>query len=398
MAATVISVSNAIQLTAAIRAVKGGETIKLAPGDYGSVTINGRNLKSNVTITSADPSNDASFSSLRVATSSNWTFDDIDLHKVLAKGQGDWTQTAYISGSQNITMRGLDVTGSMDKNSWNDGWGIRVSYSKDVQILDSTFEQLKIAAIFDHSTDLVLAGNTVTDVREGFDFAAVHRLTVAQNHFSNFTPNYKAGDHSDAIQVWTMGVNEGSSQIMVRDNVMLMGASGGVQGIHISTEVPAYRFTDVTVQNNLYYGDAQVAIHLNGVDGGVVRSNTLVTAVGGVLEAGIMIRNDTNIEVDHNISPLTLVFGGSKNINVHDNIDLWDRYYNKTGSSVDSIFGSAPTPGAPVDMSAFVVKAGSLAAAAQAGFSAIAGIGAASFDLANPATYHNLANSHLHIA
>lgn len=92
MPAITINVSNAAQLAAAIRSAKGGETILLAAGDYGALSIKGRMLSETVTIKSADPANDARISDLRIDKSSGFRIEDIDLNRPLKAGEADFTQ------------------------------------------------------------------------------------------------------------------------------------------------------------------------------------------------------------------------------------------------------------------------------------------------------------------
>ena len=383
-----INVSTAAQLTAAIKAVKGGETILLAPGDYGSVLIKARTLGATVTIKSADSAHDAVFSDLRIANSSGFAFNDIDIHRPLKAGEAEWTQAVYVSNSSKIDFIGVDFTGSMDGNAWNDGVGLRVSYSNNVRVIDSTFEQWTNSALFDHDTGLALVGNSVTAVREGFDFAAVHNVSIARNSFTGFTPNYAAGDHSDAIQVWNNGVKEGSSHIDIRDNVILQGANGGTQGIFITTQdpTPAYRHSDITIENNLYNGDARHGITLAGVDGALIRGNTVTSAPGGRLEAGINLTDTQNVVVDHNVAPLLLANGSNPGAVWSNNVDIWDRT-QKAGVTLASVFTGSATG---LDVSAYALKAGGAAAVGHAGFTAVDGIGAASFDLGHLAAYAHL--------
>ncbi len=390
-----IRVSTAMQLQIAIATVKGGETILLAPGDYGNVLIKYRNVASTVTIKSADPLHDANFKDLRIDQSAGFRFDDIDIHRVMGKGEADWTPLTYISNSSRISFVGVDFFGSLDKNSWNDGYGLRVGTSKDISVVDSTFEQLHIGAIYDHVTGVVLAGNTVTDVREGFDFAAVHEATIAQNRFSGFAPNLAAGDHSDAIQFWNAGVNEGSSRVVIRDNAILVGTNGGTAGIFVQAEDlnPLYRHTDFTVVNNLYNGEARNGITLSGVDRATVSGNTLTTSAGALYDPALILTNTTKVVADHNILPLLLQIGDKGSV-LTDNVDVWDMAYKK-GVTLDSLFGPV-AKGTTLDVASFAVKAGTGAAAIGAGFHSVDGIGAASFDLSH--TYASIGAALSHIA
>jgi len=382
-----VNVATQAQLSAALAAAKGGETILLAPGDYGQLTIVRKSFADTVTIKSADSAHDASLTGLRVADSAGIVFDDIDVHRVLAAGEADFVQAAYVSGSSRISFIGVDFTGSMDNNAWNDGVGLRVSYSRDVKILDSTFEQLNNAIVFDHDTGLTVVGNTVTAVREGFDFAAVHNVVIAQNLFTAFQPNWQKSDHSDAIQFWNNRVDEGSTHVAIRDNVILQGVNYGSQGIFIRAENPAFRHSDFVIENNLYNGDARHGITVTGTNGAVIRGNTVTSAPGGMLESGISIGNTSNVIVEKNIAPLLLDNGNNTALVWRDNVDIWDSKTGK-GAALAGIFAGTATGG---DIAAYAVKASGATAALHAGFTNLDGIGAASFDLANLASYSHLA-------
>ena len=387
MAAKTITVSTNAQLTAALRTARGGETILLAPGDYGGIRLASLNPASTVTIRSADPAHGAVLSDLRIDRSSNFSFSNIDVHRPLAAGEPDHTQAAYISNSSNLSFVGMHFTGSMDNNAWNDGVGLRISYSKNVNVLGSSFEQWNNALTFDHDTGLVVAGNTVRAVREGMDFAAVHNVVVDRNSFTAFQPNYAAGDHSDSIQFWNNGVKEGSDHVTISDNVILQG-SNQVQGIFISAELPdlAYKMSNFIVENNLYNGDARNAISLIGIYDSIIRGNTVTTSPNPRLEAGINIRDTTNVTVDHNIAPLLLSSGKNTGAVWSANLDIWDSN-QKQGIALDSVFGAKGGTGQ--DVAAYALKAGGAAALAHAGFALADGTGAA-FDVSHLAGYSHL--------
>ena len=366
-----IAVANAAQLAAAVAGAKGGEVILLAAGDYGALTIKNKAFADAVTIKSADSANDAVFNSIRVHAASGIVFDDIDVSRPLLKGESDATQAVYVSESSRIDFVRSDFYGSLDNNPWNDGQGLRVSDSMHIRVVDSTFQQFNVAGGFTRTSGLTIVGNSVTDVREGFDFAAVSKVMIAQNRLTGFDPNYAAGDHSDAIQFWNAGVNQGSSQVVIRDHIILQGANGGTQGIFIRDENPLLRHSDFTIENNLYNGDARHGITVNGVDGVVIRGNTVTSAPGGYLEAGININNTTNALVERNITPLLLQDKRNVGLTMRDNIDIWDGK-TKVGLTLAQVF-DAPSGG--------LFSEGNYVAKGAAGFHGFEGIGAASFDL-----------------
>jgi len=191
MPAITLKVSNAVQLTAAIRSAKGGETILLAAGDYGMISIKGRMLADTVTIKSADPGNDARISDLRIDRSSGFRIEDVDLNRPLRAGEAHFTPAAHISTSYNIQLAGIDFGGSMDGNSRNDGIAVRVNGGSGVSITDSTFGQWNQAGVFANTTNLTISGNSVTGVTKTFAFTSVSASTVSDNSFVGIAPDWR---------------------------------------------------------------------------------------------------------------------------------------------------------------------------------------------------------------
>ncbi len=86
MAVQTITVANAAELNQALASATGGETILLAAGNYGKLSLNGTQFASNVTIKSADPNAMASFSEVYLNQASNVTFDTIIFDIQLQRG------------------------------------------------------------------------------------------------------------------------------------------------------------------------------------------------------------------------------------------------------------------------------------------------------------------------
>ena len=81
---TTFTVSSAAELTATLSKSQSGDVIQLAGGNYGKVLISGINIAGNVTITSADPQNQAVINGLMVKASSGLTFSHLDFSNVVA--------------------------------------------------------------------------------------------------------------------------------------------------------------------------------------------------------------------------------------------------------------------------------------------------------------------------
>ena len=76
MSSVTVNVASAAELKAALANASGGETIVLAPGDYGALSFK-HQLPSEVTITSADADHPAVFERVSLNGASNLTFDHV---------------------------------------------------------------------------------------------------------------------------------------------------------------------------------------------------------------------------------------------------------------------------------------------------------------------------------
>src|SRR6185312_160234 len=108
---TVFNVSNAQQLTTAMSQAHGGDTILLAGGNYGDVSVGSLNYSSNVTIQSASQSNLAVFNSFHLTNCQNITVSHVDVHMVPTATSVDWAAAVGIYGSSNVTFSNSTVTG-----------------------------------------------------------------------------------------------------------------------------------------------------------------------------------------------------------------------------------------------------------------------------------------------
>jgi hypothetical protein len=371
-----IFVNNATELAKAAKGAVGGDTILLAAGNYGDVSINSLNPNGMVTIKSANPDADAVINRLVVSRSSNFTFEDVDFHNPLRPGETEAVRAVRVQLSNDINFVGVDVYGSLNNNINDDGNGIAFASSSRVSVLDSTFKQLNVAAIFSEGSDVIFAGNTISDVREGVNIAQIDGALVERNFITRVVPDFSRGDHADAIQVHAGGRFTSSNDIVIRSNVIKLGTTTA-QGIYINNEKGAQGafHTNITVEDNYYEGNARHGITVNYGSNLSVHDNT-VRDIGTLgLVPAIYVMNSKNAVIDDNIAPLLLGMTRAGNTNTvwSDNIDVWDRL-QKVGVADSSLF-AAPVGSKDLDFSSLNVRPGSIAAAHGIGFAAIDGIG-----------------------
>ncbi len=222
----------------------------------------------------------------------------------------------------------------MDGDPRNDGVGLNVGNVKGIKVVNSEFEQLGRGAMFDSSTNVTVANNMFHELRsDGLNFSAVTNVLIDGNSFTNFHPI--SADHPDAIQFWTANTTKASTDIVIRNNVMLQGSGDSMQGIFMWDEVETLPYQRVTIQNNLVYEQnwPNGVVVYNGKDVNIT-GNTLLSPSGDAtlvgirankIDRGIITRNvadqfntvsNTNVSVTDNllvsqsgISPSVLTLG-----------------------------------------------------------------------------------------
>ncbi|WP_169746353.1 right-handed parallel beta-helix repeat-containing protein [Sphingomonas changbaiensis] len=272
-----IVVRDAASLKAAIAAARGGETILLAPGDYGDVVVAKHQFAKPLTIQSKDNGDPARFERLEIVSSSNIIVRQVDVGGPLRPGEKDFTAIVRISGADHIRLEKLAVHGSLNGDPEDDGRGAVVVQSQAVTISGSSFRELRVGAVFDKCRSVELSGNSFEDMRsDGTDVADSWGVRVLGNRFSDFHP--RQGDHPDAIQFWMTGKGIGSGDIVIRDNVILQGSGVGPQGIFVS-DARDGKYTGVEISNNLVYSnDHYLGIYVSGAVAPRISGNTTLSA------------------------------------------------------------------------------------------------------------------------
>jgi Ca2+-binding RTX toxin-like protein len=295
----ITTVSTAAALNTALKAAHAGDTILLSAGTYSGISTSNLHFAQDVTVTSAVPGSPATLTSLKVIGSSGLTFRDLDFRVDAAAGDNPF----QISKSQDVTLTGLNVHGSLDGNPQNDRAAMLVRDSSNVTVADSKFQQLWLGIGHLNNDHLTIEGNTFKDIRmDGVRGGGSSNVTISGNSFSDFHP--VTGDHPDAIQFWTSGTTASAHDITISDNVFLRGAGTGTipQGIFFNDEVGTLPYQRVTITGNLvagggynsiavYHGEDVAVkdnivvaftgekswIHFERVDGGTVSGNTATT-------------------------------------------------------------------------------------------------------------------------
>lgn len=271
-----IQINGRDALLSALSTAKGGETFVLAAGNYGDISFYNKAFGSNVTIKSANDANPAHFDTLSINGSSNITLHGIDIGRALAAGEPNYTSLGRISDSQNITLDGVKVHGSLDGDASNDGVGLSINYSTGVTVKNSEFTQNGNGMIFDHSSNILVQNNNIHGMRsDGMDFSSSSQVRIDGNTFRDFMP--ADGDHSDAMQFWNRNGTTSSRDITIVNNIVLAGDGHGPQGVFIADN-NGYVYQNVLIQNNLIFTGGQYnGIMVSGADGVNILGNTVLS-------------------------------------------------------------------------------------------------------------------------
>ena len=390
--AITVTVRNAAELTTAFKGAVSATTILLAPGDYGDVLLRTSNNLGLVTIKSLNTASEARFETLKMIGVNKVQIENVEIAHTLMEGERLFVPAVSVLGSSNVTFIGIDLHGSLNGTTFDDGNGMTIIASKNINILDSTFTELNVGLSINNSSGIVVAGNTGTMMRSFMVGVAVKNALFELNYLHDLMPNYAAGDHPDFFQIATGGTADPSTNLTFRSNVMIESPGDYIGGFYIQSErfQEGVRHSNVTVENNYFLGNYRHAVSFTGASNIVVKNNTILNTDGTAPTAAISLKDVHGAKLIGNVEPLIVESRLYKNTNVAitNNVDLWDPQF-KIGVPVAGIV-DLPANG-PLDFETLGVKAGSLAARLGAGFDPVPGIGdLAGTNATNAAHYKNV--------
>ena len=232
---TVYTASNASQFNAAVKKAGGGDTIKVT-GNIGSVSINKSFSGSGLKVEGGG------FSSMQMMSAKNVTFDNVDF-----KGSG--------------------------------GYGLKVSKSSNISVVNSDFNGFKYAAQFLKSSNITLKNNDIEGFKhDGFRFAGITNLKVENNDFRD-TKSEKGYTHKDFLQMWAHSDTGPSKNVVIKGNNMVT-SDKLIHGIFITNSVSKqHEHFDIT--NNYIKAANMHGITVKGVSDLDVHGNTLASNGSG---------------------------------------------------------------------------------------------------------------------
>ncbi len=304
----IFTVSSAAELSAAMSAAGGGDEIRLASGDYGDFSFSGKDFGSGVTITSSDPSNPATFNTIRLSSVENVTIDGVFVDFTPDEDTLDHHAALKVTNSSDITIVNSVFDGGPSVTDGEYiGRGIWFQDTDNITISENEVYNFRRGILTSDADYVEISYNYVHDNRtttlSGGD---VDNLTIIGNHLSSSHPvNFGgSGDHGDFIHYWTMPDQDGASQnYVIKDNFLEQGDGTALLGIYLDNNSNPQGFEDVLIENNVIHNGNGQGMRLEDVDGVLIKNNTLVQTEG-----------------DYRKAPRIRLEDGTKNAVLEDNI------------------------------------------------------------------------------
>ena len=303
------TVRNTAELVQVFASANAGDRIELLPGDYDAGRLKNRDFDDTVSITSAEPSDPATFKGALTLTD----VGNVSLSGLVFAPDStslDIIDLVIVRDSHHVTLHSNRFEGHIPQNgeglppaedidtrnearSLVEGQafarGIRVTESDYISLQNNEFSLLRKGIILDRVQEVDIVGNHLHDLRsDGVNLVDAVSVTIAGNLMESFRPlhnydNLTFADHGDFIQWWAGSGGSGIRDLTIRDNMFLQGAGSWVQGIfgrggHADANGVPSEFSGIRIENNLIHTS-----HTNGIFVGDARAveilgNTLLPA------------------------------------------------------------------------------------------------------------------------
>ncbi|MBC7736859.1 MAG: right-handed parallel beta-helix repeat-containing protein, partial [Candidatus Saccharibacteria bacterium] len=356
---TTITVSSTAALYDALANATGGEIIKLAAGSYGAFSLDvksgfDRTFPSNVTITSADPLNPATFSSVKLDSVANLTLDGLVFDHTFKAGDPSFMSPFQINGGDHVTVTNSTFDGdvatgvSTVANGYGTGYALVVRGATNVTVSNNEMHNFQRGLVVDEVTGIKVTGNDISNMRtDGMDFSQVKGVLIEGNNLHDFRRSLTSLDHCDMIQFFTNNTTAPSTDIVIRGNVLDIGNGTYTQSIFMRNELVDWdqagsemNYRNVTIEQNVITN-----AHLNGImvgqtTGLKVQHNTVLHADGvkadgvdpGVeIPAIVVASGSTSVVVTNNATGSLIGWSGQSGWTVGHNAFVQDQDADKPG-------------------------------------------------------------------
>ncbi len=361
----IFTVSDSAGLYDALANATGGDTIKLAAGDYGSLDLGLLSsddfaFDTPVTITSDDPLSRASFSEMNLKGVENLTFDNVVFDYTYDSDDAVWFSPFQVQDSSGITIKNSLFDGDVasGKSEADDGYGtgkgLFVIGSTGVSIENNEFANWHRGLVVTQSEDIDVSGNDVHSMRsDGMNFANVQSVRIEDNYLHDFKGSRDSDDHMDMIQFWTNGTDAPSTDIVIRGNTLDIGDGDWTQSIFMRNDMvdrglagPEMFYQNILIEENIIINGHSHGITVGETDGLTIRNNTLLSVDASddrLFQApAIYLSGDsTSVTVEHNAVSAINGYDNQAGWSLNNNAFIQNTELNSPGYYADLFFESS---------------------------------------------------------
>lgn len=234
----------------AITAARDGAYIRLQPGTYSRLFVNGRQFRSPVTI-------DASAATI--------------------------TGGVQISNSSGIVLIGGNISNTPSTP------GVAIRTSTNIRVMRANVSNAVSGISMYRSQNITVESSNLTRLyADGIQVVESQNVMIRNNRCSNFMANASTHNgatqlHPDCIQAWSQPTSPPVANVTVTGNTI----NGFMQGVFFGNNVINGQdwggFDNITISNNNVTVSAYNGIYINGARGARITGNTVATVPGATM-------------------------------------------------------------------------------------------------------------------
>ena len=344
---SIFQATSRAQLDSALASAKSGDTIELAGGNYGNLTVKNLAFARDVTITSKSTGDPATFGNLEVLNSRHLAFKGIAFDAARAPH----SKLVIVNHSEAIHFENDSFTGRVS-GGYGTGWGLWTGNSADISLSGSTLAGFRTGTYLMNVTGLEVKDNTISGIAlDAMIVGKVHETVISGNSISLHVP--VGTKHTDGIQFWNTGENHPSTGITIANNHIETNNTAS-HGIYMNNPMAealggsAY-FSDVSITGNTVIGGQVMGIGWGETRGLSISDNTILQAPDlrlastGRIPVIRVDQNATDVTITGNTTHARPAASGY-NWMPQDDVAGW----TVSGNRLVPIGASAPSAPAPV--------------------------------------------------
>jgi hypothetical protein len=244
-----------------LTSARPGQTLRLAPGVYIRLVLNGRAVADGVTIESANRDNPARIGQVDIGRVRGLTLRGVMVEGALAPA--DATALISIRQANDVTIEDVGLIGSPEGMAPRMINGIFLQGVKDVRLERNQVRRLRFGFAYLASRGLSIRHNEICDMAtDGMRGGGTDDLLIEGNIIGGFAP--RPGAHPDGVQVWTVNQKAPTRNIVIRDNLVVRDGGNVVQGIFVRDNTMSFPFEGLQITGNLIVGGMYNGIAVQG--------------------------------------------------------------------------------------------------------------------------------------